>query len=137
MILGIGTDIIDAGRIEKLYEQHPARFLEKYFSKAEHAIFEERKKNNTHILFLSKRFAAKEALAKATGLGIRAGLSMADISVEKDDLGKPIIHLLGDAPEIIAQQLGSEHLNIHLSLSDEPPYAQAYVIIEDHSQSKA
>ncbi|MEM9468650.1 MAG: holo-ACP synthase [Pseudomonadota bacterium] len=131
MILGTGIDLVDSRRIEKLMEKHSERFIDRYFTEKEQELIKERKKSGQDIMTLAKRFAAKEACAKALGTGFIDGLQLRDIEVFSDDFGKPYIALSGKADELVQAMLpkGSESL-IHLSLTDEVPYAQAQVIIE-------
>lgn len=131
MILGLGTDLIDSRRIEKMMVDHPSRFLEKYFTSEEIKEYRARESAGTHILYLAKRFAAKEAFAKALGTGFQDGLYMKDLQILNKDQGKPVIECLDGALEKLEQFAhGCKGCKIHLSLTDEPPYAQATVIIE-------
>jgi holo-[acyl-carrier protein] synthase len=131
MIIGTGIDLIDIRRIETLMDKHGARFKERYFTPTEILLVEERTASGRDILTLAKRFAAKEACAKALGTGFIDGLKMQEIEVYLDDKGKPYLNLKGKAQKL-AQTLTPEGLKtvLHLSLTDEPPYAQAQVIIE-------
>ncbi|MEM7618071.1 MAG: holo-ACP synthase [Pseudomonadota bacterium] len=131
MILGLGTDLIDSRRIEKMMTDYPARFLEKYFTSEEIKEYEVRENAGTHILYLAKRFAAKEAFAKALGTGFQDGLYMKDLQILNKEQGKPVIECLNGALEKLEKFAhGCKGCKIHLSLTDEPPYAQATVIIE-------
>ena len=131
MIIGTGIDLIDIRRLEKLMEKHGERFKEKYFTEHEIELAESRKASGREILTLAKRFAAKEACAKALGTGFIDGLKMKEIGVLCDEKGKPSLELTGKAAERLEKMLPkATKANIHLSLTDEPPYAQAQVIIE-------
>lgn len=131
MIIGTGIDIVDSKRIQKLMYDHVERFAQKYFTDHENEQAQDRKKNNQHILFYAKRWAAKEALAKALGSGFQDGLSMKDMEISNDALGKPTIQCHGAAAEKLSLAVPENYTpSIHLSLSDEPPYAIASVIIE-------
>ncbi len=131
MILGLGTDLVDVRRIEKLLSAHENRFLEKYFTDGEIENFKENKKNENHILYLAKRFAAKEAFAKAIGTGFQDGLIMKEIEIFNNEKGKPFIRCFGAAFQKLEDFAhGCKGCKIHLSLTDEPPYAHATVIIE-------
>lgn len=124
MIVGIGTDIVSVARIEAAMERHGEAFPRKILSEQELPEYA----GQAHpARFLSKRFAAKEAFAKATGHGLRHPVSLHRISVGHDELGKP--QLLFDA-ELSAylQQLGV--VRHHLSISDEKETAVAFVILE-------
>jgi holo-[acyl-carrier protein] synthase len=124
MILGIGTDIVTVARIEAASVRHGAAFAERILSAQELAEYVE---HAYPARFLSKRFAAKEAFAKATGHGLRHPVSLHRITVTNDELGKPAF--LFDA-ELAAwlQQLGVTHH--HLSISDEKDVAVAFVVLE-------
>ncbi len=132
MIIGIGSDMTDIRRIEKTLRRFGDRFTARCFSAAEMAAMTARKKGGHREAGYAKRFAAKEALAKALGIGIgRHGLLMREISVENDAYGKPVMRLHGAAARIMAEKTPSGHqAHLHLSLSDEYPYAQAFVVIE-------
>lgn len=131
MIIGTGIDLIDIRRIETLMEKHGERFKERYFTLGEIGLVEERAASGRDILTLAKRFAAKEACAKALGTGFIDGLKMQEIEVCLDEKGKPYLNLSGKALAL-AQTLTPNGMRtaVHLSLTDEPPYAQAQVIIE-------
>ncbi len=124
MIFGIGTDIVTVARVEAASARHGAAFAERILSAQELAEYAA----HAHpARFLSKRFAAKEAFAKATGHGLRHPVSLHRITVTNDELGKPTF--LFDA-ELAAylQQLGvTRH---HLSISDEKDVAVAFVVLE-------
>ena len=131
MILGTGIDLLDIRRLEKVIERHGDRFKERYFSEKEIETAQKRQVTGTDLLALAKRYAAKEACAKALGTGFIDGIFMKDIEVTNDDLGKPSLTLHGGALNRL-QEILPEGMKpvIHLSLTDEPPYAQAQVIIE-------
>ena len=123
MIYGIGTDIVKIERIRNSLERFGERFARRILSDAE---FSEYQTSVRPAHFLAKRFAAKEAVAKALGLGFREGLTLNLISVSHNPYGKPLIGYLGQALAYI-QQLGiTESL---LSLSDEQDYAIAFVVL--------
>lgn len=131
MIIGIGNDLTDIRRIEKLLKRFDARFINRCFTKEECA-----KANRYHTLkgqgaSFAKRFAAKEACAKALGLGFAGGVRMRDISVHTDMHGRPLLQLKGGAlKRLKAITPEGRTTQVHLSLSDEYPYAQAFVVIE-------
>ncbi len=129
MILGIGNDLVDIRRIEALLEKFPARFERKIFSPRErtHAI---RSKNPRAVAgAYAKRFAAKEAFAKALGSGVN-GLSWQEIEVVNLPSGQPVLNLSGQAAAMLrAKTPRGMEATAHLSLSDEYPYAQAFVVI--------
>ncbi|MGH1375189.1 MAG: holo-ACP synthase [Alphaproteobacteria bacterium] len=130
MIIGIGNDLVDIRRIEKTLKTHKERFITRCFSKSEQEQLAQRKEDQ-RASFLAKRFAAKEACVKALGSGFVGDIYLKDISVERDDLGKPSLVLTGGALERLIE-LSPNNLkpHLHLSLSDEPPYASAFVILE-------
>ena len=131
MIIGTGIDLVDSRRIQKLMDSHEKRFIERYFTDHEANHIEGLSTKENKIMSLAKRFAAKEACAKALGTGFRGGIYMKDIEVKNDALGKPILTLFHGALEKL-KEITPEDMPalIHLSMSDEPPYAQAQVIIE-------
>lgn len=127
MILGIGSDLIDIRRIERTIERFGDRFLDRIFTPAE------RRKAETRagrIATYAKRFAAKEACSKALGTGFRRGVFWRDMGVVNLPGGKPTMHLTGGAAARLAMltPAGMEPL-IDITLTDEPPMAQALVII--------
>ena len=131
MIIGTGIDLVDIRRIETLMKKHETRFLARYFTKAEVAHIEDIKLSENKILSIAKRFAAKEACAKALGTGFRDGIYMNNIEIKNDALGKPIISVSNGALEHLNVMLPEgKAASLHLSMTDEPPYAQAQVIIE-------
>tara|TARA_B110000027_G_C15996615_1_gene245570 strand:+ start:319 stop:708 length:390 start_codon:yes stop_codon:yes gene_type:complete len=123
-IFGIGTDIVDISRIKKILKQNK-RFKERVFSRKE-IKYCNSKKNK--IASYSKRFAAKEAFAKALGLGISKGISLNEISVNNNKYGAPFIELLGNTKKITKNLIKNKN-KIYLSLSDEKKYALAMVVI--------
>ena len=125
-IFGIGTDIVNIKRFEKSLKKNGVGFKKKIFSKNE-VIYCEKKKNS--IPFYAKRFAAKEALSKALGTGIRKGIDFKSIEVFNNNLGKPSITLKGGAANFLKKKIKSKKYSIYLSLSDDIPWAQATVII--------
>ena len=132
MILGIGNDITDIRRIEKLLEgDKGARFIERTFTAEEQEIANVRAAGGLLPATYAKRFAAKEACAKALGSAIRGGILFTDFSVSNDENGKPSLALSGEALKHLESITpDGMRARIHLSLSDEHPYAQAYVVIE-------
>ena len=130
MIIGIGIDLVDSQRIEKLRIQHANRFFDKYFTDNEKQHVLELMDAN-QALSLAKRWAAKEACAKALGCGFRDGIVMKDMDITNDKLGKPSLTLTGHSLEHLKSITpNGKTALIHLSLTDEAPYAQAQVIIE-------
>ena len=128
MIIGIGSDLIDIRRIEKSIERHGDRFIERIFTEIEQAASNRRKQSAATY---AKRFAAKEACAKALGCGIAQGVFWRDMGVVNLPGGKPTMHLTGGAAARLEQMLPpGRRAVIHLTITDEFPMAQAYVIIE-------
>ncbi|MFN3699935.1 MAG: holo-ACP synthase [Alphaproteobacteria bacterium] len=130
MILGIGTDIIDIRRIEALLEKSGDKFIARTFTQGEQALARSRANGGLEAAAYAKRFAAKEACAKALGTAIREGIAFLDFEILNDANGKPELTLHGAAKNILAQKTPQgAAAAIHLSLSDEHPYALAYVVI--------
>ena len=125
-IFGIGTDIVNIKRMDKSLKKYGLKFKNKVFSKNE--IFYCENKNNPPA-FYAKRFAAKEAFAKALGTGISKGISLKNIEIFNDKLGKPNIKLKGKIDNLVKKKIKKSKYNIYLSLSDDKPWAQATVII--------
>lgn len=123
MIYGIGTDIVAVARLRGMWERHGDRVLDKLLAAPEKADFAKAPDKGR---FLAKRFAAKEAFAKALGTGVRPPATLTVIGVGHDELGKPIIECYGQL-EIMVK---TKNLKAHLSISDEADYAVAYVILE-------
>ena len=125
-IFGIGTDIVNIKRMEKSLRRNGDAFKKRIFSKNE-IIYCERKKNP--FTFYAKRFAAKEALSKALGTGIRKGINFKNIEISNDQFGKPSIILSGSTANFLKKKIKTKKYSIYLSLSDDEPWAQATVII--------
>ena len=123
MIYGIGTDIVSVERIGQLLARHPARGLAHLLHPQEQ---QEALQAPMSDRFVAKRFAAKEALAKALGTGLRAPILLPAIRVEHDALGKPFFSFEAELAEWIRQR----SLQIHLSISDEVAHAVAFVVVE-------
>ena len=128
MILGIGSDFSDARRIAKSIERFGDRFLNRVFTPVERAKADRRKlRAETY----AKRFAAKEACAKALGTGLYQGVFWRDMGVVNLPSGQPTMVLTGGAAERLAKMLPPGHVaSIHLTITDDFPLAQAFVIIE-------
>ena len=125
-IFGIGTDIVNIKRMKKTLKGKNNNFKKRIFSENE-IIYCEKKKNP--FSFYAKRFAAKEALSKALGTGIRKGVNFKDIEILNDNLGKPSIQLKGSTANFIKKKIKNKKYSIYLSLSDDVPWAQATVIV--------
>ncbi len=128
MILGIGSDICDIRRIEKTLERHGERFIQRIFTETERKRSESRAERAASY---AKRFAAKEACAKALGSGLRMGVAWREMGVVNRRSGQPTMALTGGAAQRLASLLPEAHeAVIHLTITDEFPYAQAFVVIE-------
>ena len=128
MIIGIGNDLIDIRRIERALERFGDRFIQRIFTPLEQKKAE-RRRNRAETY--AKRFAAKEACAKALGTGMRADVYWRDMGVVNLPSGQPTLALTGHAADHLARLLPTGHeARIHLTLSDEHPYALAFVVIE-------
>ncbi len=122
-IFGIGCDIVQVARMARAFERFGMRFCEHILTPAEQAVLT----THTHPeRLLAKRFAAKEAAAKALGTGFREGLSLKHIEVAHFDSGQPYLKFTGVAAELMKTQNINQHF---LSISDERDYALAYVIL--------
>jgi holo-[acyl-carrier protein] synthase len=127
MILGIGSDMVDIGRIERVIERHGERFLGRIFTAAERARAEHRANRGATY---AKRFAAKEACAKALGTGLRAGVFWRDMGVVNLPSGRPTLRLSGGAlARLKAITPEGCEAQIDLTITDEGPLAQALVVI--------
>ena len=127
MIIGLGSDLCDVRRIEKVLERHGERFLDRIFTPAERAKAD-RRANRAETY--AKRFAAKEACAKALGTGLRRGVFWRDIGVVNLPSGRPTMKLTGGAlARLKAITPAGCEARIEVSLTDEGPTAQAIVII--------
>ncbi|WP_312794105.1 holo-ACP synthase [Tianweitania sp.] len=128
MIIGIGSDLIDIRRIEKTLERHGERFRARVFTEVEQAKSERRKERAASY---AKRFAAKEACSKALGTGLSRGVFWRDMGVVNLPGGKPTMELTGGAADRLAQMMPAKHRAVvHLTITDDYPLAQAFVIIE-------
>ena len=125
-IFGIGTDIVNIKRIEKTILKKGDLFKKKIFSKNEIKYCENKKKPSS---FYAKRYAAKEALSKALGTGIRKDVTFKNIEILNDKYGKPSIILKAETKSFLKKKIKAKQYSIHLSLSDDEPWAQATVII--------
>ena len=127
MIIGIGSDLCDIRRIQKSLDRFGERFTHRCFTEIERARSE---RKPDRAASYAKRFAAKEACAKALGVGIR-GIAWRDMGVVNQRSGRPTLSLTGRAADRLAR-ITPEGLQaiVHLTLTDDHPYAQAFVIIE-------
>ena len=127
MIFGIGTDIVRVGRMRKNLVRFGNRFAERILTATE---LQEFLQNANKANFLARRFAAKEAAAKAMGTGFRNGLKLRDIEITHDPQGKPMLQFYGHAHRFIQEK----HIVVaHISLADEQDHAVAFVTLESAS----
>jgi holo-[acyl-carrier protein] synthase len=128
MILGIGSDLCDIRRIERSLQRFGTRFTHRIFTAGERARSERR---TASAASYARRFAAKEACAKALGTGLRGGVFWRDMEVVNLPSGRPTMHLTGGALERLNGMVPPGHeAVVHVSLTDDPPLAQAFVVIE-------
>lgn len=120
-ILGIGTDIVEVKRVKKIYNKYGDNFARKILSDDE---LKKYKFSNKKISFLAKRFAAKEAIGKAVGIGIRNGVILRYLSINNDSLGRPYVKIEDHKKFNLTQKE-----EVHISLSDEKKYAIANALI--------
>lgn len=128
MILGIGSDLIDIRRIQRSIERHGERFLARVYTDVERARADSR---GARYASYAKRFAAKEACAKALGTGISGGVFFRDMGVVNLPGGRPALELTdGAAARLAAMTPPGMRAVVHLTITDDFPLAQAFVIIE-------
>ncbi|HFQ15312.1 MAG TPA: holo-ACP synthase [Rhodobacteraceae bacterium] len=128
MILGIGTDLANIERIQGVLDRHGDRFRNRVFTEVEQRKAERRRdRAGTY----AKRWAAKEACSKALGTGLRMGISWRDMAVSNLETGQPVMQLTGWAAERLAAMTPAGHeAVVHVTLTDDHPWAQAFVVIE-------
>jgi len=128
MILGVGTDLANIERIQAVLDRHGDRFRNRVFTEREQAKANRRKDEAGTY---AKRWAAKEACSKALGTGLRMGISWKDMAVFNLRTGQPVMTLTGWAKTRLDDMtpLGHEAI-VHVSLTDDHPWAQAFVVIE-------
>ena len=134
MIVGVGSDLVDVRRIERMIARYGERFLDRIFTAEERARSDGRARRAESY---AKRFAAKEACAKALGTGFRAGVFFRDLGVVNIRGGRPTMRLTGGAAERLARLMPAAcEAQIDITLTDEGPLAQAVVIISAIPRSK-
>ena len=128
MILGIGTDLCNIKRVAAVLDRHGDRFRERVYTPTERA----RAARQAHeAAVLAKRWAAKEACSKALGTGLRMGIAWRDMAVSNLESGQPVMALTGWAAERLAAMTPFGHRAVvHVTLTDDHPWAQAFVVIE-------
>jgi holo-[acyl-carrier protein] synthase len=128
MILGIGSDLADIRRIERTLEKYGARFVERVFTETEQAVSERRRDRAASY---ARRWAAKEACAKALGTGLRMGVAWREMGVVNLPSGQPEMRLTGGAADRLTRMVPTGMgARLHVTLTDDFPYAQAFVVIE-------
>ena len=128
MIIGLGSDLIDIRRVERSLERFGDRFTYRVFTEIERMKSDRRR---LRAASYAKRFAAKEACSKALGTGLSRGVFWRDMGVVNLPGGKPTMQLTGGAAERLAAMMPAGHIAvIHLTITDDMPLAQAFVIIE-------
>ncbi len=128
MIVGIGNDVIDIRRIEETLEKYGMRFVNRIFTEVE---IRKSEKRAARAASYAKRFAAKEACSKALGTGFRSGTFWKDMGVVNEPSGKPTMVLTGGAKAHLDRLTPPGHtVRIHLTITDDFPYAHALVMIE-------
>jgi len=129
MIIGLGSDLCNIERIQASLDRFGDRFLNRVFTEVERK--KAARRPHTIAGTLAKRFAAKEAFSKAVGTGFKAGVFMKDIGVVNAPSGAPTLALTGGAAERLASLVPAGYRPlVHLTLTDDHPWAQAFVIIE-------
>ena len=129
MIIGLGSDLCNIERIQASLDRFGDRFEQRVFTALEQA--KAARRPFTKAGTLAKRFAAKEAFSKAVGTGFRAGVFMKDIGVINAPSGKPTLALTGGAKARLDAMIPAGHVaHIHITLTDDHPWAQAFVVIE-------
>ena len=128
MILGIGTDLANIDRIQGVLSRHGDRFRNRVFTETEQA---KASRLKDEAGTYAKRWAAKEACSKALGTGLRMGIAWRDMSVTNLSSGQPVMKVTGWAKNRLDEMTPSDHeAVVHVSLTDDHPWAQAYVVIE-------
>lgn len=128
MIIGLGSDLIDIRRIENSLDRYGDRFVNRIFTEVEQVKSDKRKNRAASY---AKRFAAKEACCKALGTGISKGVFWRDMGVMNDKNGKPTMKLTNGAAKRLAEIIPSGYEpHVHVTITDDFPLAQAFVIIE-------
>ena len=133
MIIGLGSDLCNIERIQNSLDRFGDRFRQRTFTDIENA--KAARRPHTQAGTYAKRFAAKEAFSKAVGTGFKAGVFMKDIGVVNAPSGAPTLELTGGAlARLEALTPPGHRISIHLTLTDDHPWAQAFVILEAHPE---
>ena len=123
-VMGLGSDIVNIKRIEKIIKNNKKNFLSKILHK------DEKKLKKFTANTIAKKFAAKESFSKALGTGFRKGLNFKDVEILNDNLGKPYFRLNNKTKKIILKTLKVKNFDLFLSISDEKEYSIAFTIIQ-------
>lgn len=128
MIIGAGADLCDINRIRKTLDRFGERFTNRVFTEIERAKSDRRR---TRAESYARRWAAKEACSKALGTGLRMGVAWREMEVVNLQSGQPTMRLHGGAAERLRKMTPDGHVaHIHVSMTDDPPFALAFVVIE-------
>jgi holo-[acyl-carrier protein] synthase len=128
LIIGIGSDLADIRRIEQTLDRFGDRFVQRVFTEIEQAKSERRRHR---VASYAKRWAAKEACSKALGTGLRMGVAWREMGVVNLPSGQPTMALTGGAEQRLLRLIPDGHVpSIHVTITDDHPYAQAFVVIE-------
>lgn len=128
MIIGIGNDVIDIRRIQRTLDRYGDRFIQRIFTEVE---IRKSERRAARAASYAKRFAAKEACSKALGTGFRNSVFWKDLGVVNEPSGKPTMLLTGGARDRLQAMTPPRHATrIHLTITDDFPYAHAFVMIE-------
>jgi holo-[acyl-carrier protein] synthase len=129
VIIGLGSDLCNIERIQNSLDRYGERFTNRVFTDVENA--KAARRPHTRAGTYAKRFAAKEAFSKAVGTGFKRGVFMKDIGVINAPSGAPTLHLTGGAAARLAELTPQGHsVTVHLTMTDDHPWAQAFVVIE-------
>ncbi|MDR1498806.1 MAG: holo-ACP synthase [Rickettsiales bacterium] len=133
MILGLGIDLLDSHRVEKLLEKFGDKFIDRVLSVEEIRIFSTLSSSNRKIKFLAKRFSTKESVFKAVGMGLGRGLVMKNISVLNDDFGRPYVVLDYISTEFICNfyHKNIENIRFDVSITDEGKFVNSVAVISE------
>jgi len=135
MILGIGSDLANIERIEATIQRFGDRFLQRVFAPIEREKADSRRER---VATYAKRWAAKEACSKALGTGLRMGIAWNEMVVKNLRTGQPTMHVSGGAAARLALMTPVNHIaTIHVTLTDDHPWAQAFVVIEAQPRNAA
>ena len=134
MILGIGTDMVDIRRVERLYQRFGERFIARVLTPKERTYLSQKKDPAAHVARLAKYLAAKEAAFKSLGADRTHAIGWHDFEVGYTPAGQPILHLHGHALAFLRDWRSAHAPQAHLSLSDEPPYVLAFVVLEEKAE---